>query len=294
MHYTSVVIIFNPNSTGPSKTLASDLKRSINHELPDQKVLLKATEYAGHAEKIAFDHAKRTATPLIISSSGDGGYNEVVNGIMRANNEGAKATAGLLPAGNANDHHANVHFVDIVQAVKNGTSKRIDVLRVIGTSRGKKIERYGHSYAGFGLTPTVARALNQNKLNVFNQIWIVGKELLSMRSTSLIVDGKKQSYDSVICSNVDKMSKYLKISTPSSLTDGKFEVTSFHKTHRARLLLTLFKTSLFGVHEDKSVSHYDAKTVRKTAVQVDGEIIELDASTDVAVLCDKQALPCAV
>lgn len=294
MKYTSVVIIFNPNSTGPSKSLAQKLQRTLKQTVPDQKVLLKATEYAGHAEEIAYEHSLKTKKPLIVSSSGDGGYNEVVNGIMRARKEGADATAGLLPAGNANDHYANVHFIDIAEGIKKGMRKEIDLLRISGTSEGKTIERYGHSYAGFGLTPTVAQALNKNKLNVFNQVWIVGKELLSMRSTSLIVNGKKQRYDSVICSNVDKMSKYLKISTPSSVTDGKFEVTSFEKTHRARLLVTLFKTSLFGAHEDESVSRYKVKTVRKTAVQVDGEIIELDASTDVTVRCEKQALPCVL
>lgn len=262
--------------------------------MPDQNVLLKATEYAGHAEEIAYEHSLKTKKPLIISSSGDGGYNEVVNGIMRARQEGADTTAGLLPAGNANDHYANVHFIDIAEGIKKGVRKEIDLLRFSGTSEGKTIKRYGHSYAGFGLTPTVAQALNKNKLNVFNQVWIVGKELLSMRATSLIVNGKKQRYDSVICSNIDKMSKYLKISTPSSVTDGKFEVTSFAKTHRARLLVTLFKTSLFGVHEDKSVSRYKVKTVRKTAIQVDGEVIDLDALTDVTVQCEKQALPCVL
>jgi diacylglycerol kinase (ATP) len=108
MKYPLIAVIYNPNSTGSSKELATEFSKRLKKRLPDQAIELIATEHAGHGEEIAYELAKKYKRPLIISSSGDGGYHEVINGLMKAQHEGAHPVAGLLPAGNANDHHRNV------------------------------------------------------------------------------------------------------------------------------------------------------------------------------------------
>ncbi|MBC7942921.1 acylglycerol kinase family protein, partial [Candidatus Saccharibacteria bacterium] len=161
MKYTTVAVIYNPNSTGPSETLAKIFETNLRLKLPKQKIELIATEHAGHGEELAYLIAKSSKNPLIISSSGDGGYHEVINGVMKAQNEGFQSITGLLPAGNANDHYNNLHNEDIIDLIIKNKTKKIDLLKIVSTSKGKSIERYAHSYIGFGLTPSVGKELNK-------------------------------------------------------------------------------------------------------------------------------------
>jgi len=294
MKYGAITIIYNPLSTGSSETLARAVKRDILARFPKQKVSLRPTQYAGHAEELAYTLAKKSNNPLIFSSSGDGGYHEVVNGIMKAREEGYDAVAGLLPAGNANDHYRNLHDEDLMERIANGKEQKIDVLKLEGTSKGKAVHRYAHSYIGFGLTPVVGKKLNKNKLNFFNQIWIVAKALLSLRSVKLDLGKGIHAYDSVIFSNVTTMSKYLKISRPSKLDDGTFEVTAFRRRNKIRLIALLLKASIVGVEEDVQVKEFSLQVAKKTPVQLDGEILTLDAESKVRISLEGRALNCIV
>ena len=290
MKYSTIAVIYNPNSTGSGETLAKNFKTQLEERLPGQKVTLTETEHSGHGEELAYKIAKESKNPLIISSSGDGGYNDVVNGAMGAQHEGAHPTTGLLPAGNANDHWHNLHNEDIVEQIVNGQSTKIDVLKIAGTYEGKPIEKYAHSYIGFGLTPIVGNELNKTKLNPLNEVFIVAKSLFAIKPVRLKIGKKPRAYESIIFSNVDVMSKYLKISQPSSMTDGKFEVTIFKRRNKIKLILLLLEASFKGVKEDAQVSEFKLTTVRKTLVQADGEILTLDAETDVLITIEKQAL----
>lgn len=294
MKYGTITIIYNPLSTGSSQSMARAFKRDLLTKLPKQKITLRPTEYAGHAEELAYTLAKESKHPLIISSSGDGGYHEVINGVMRAQKEGYRATAGLLPAGNANDHHRNLHDEDLIERIIAGREKKIDVLKLEGRSNGKSIQRYGHSYIGFGLSPFVANRLNENKLNFFNQIWIFIQAFVAQRSVKLNLDGKNRHYDSVIFSNVPSMSKYLRISKPSRVDDGMFEVTIFRRRSKMQLTTLLLKAIFTGVEEDVRVKDYHLRTVKETLVQIDGEIMTLDARSDVRIGIEKRALDCIV
>jgi diacylglycerol kinase family enzyme len=63
---------------------------------------LLPTDFAGHARDLARSVAV-SGGPLIVSVSGDGGYNEAVNGVLDV--PASRAVCTVLPAGNANDHH---------------------------------------------------------------------------------------------------------------------------------------------------------------------------------------------
>ena len=99
MSYSIIAIIYNPKSTGSSESLAKSLHKKLSSKLPNQRIDLLATEHAGHARELAYDISKKYDKPLIISSSGDGGYNEVINGALQAQSEGANPITSLLPAG---------------------------------------------------------------------------------------------------------------------------------------------------------------------------------------------------
>ena len=290
MKYTTIAVIYNPNSTGSGETLAREFKKKVQQRIPGQKIALIETEHPGHGEELAYKIASESEHPLIISSSGDGGYNDVVNGAMRAQNEGAHPTTGLLPAGNANDHYHNLHNEDIVEQIATGQLTKIDILKVSGLSDGKKVEKYAHSYIGFGLTPIVGNELNKTKLNPINEVFIVAKSLFTIKPVRLKIGKKVRSYESIIFSNVDVMSKYLKISQPSSITDGKFEVTIFRRRNKIKLILLLLEASLKGVKEDAKVSEFKVTTVQKTLVQADGEIITFDAHSGVHITIEPRSL----
>jgi diacylglycerol kinase family enzyme len=290
MRYSTIAVIYNPNSTGSGEKLARQFEAKVREQLPKQKIELVQTEHAGHGEELSYEIAKASKHPLIVSSSGDGGYHDVVNGAMRATREGFAPTTSLLPAGNANDHYTNLHTTDLVEQIVSGEPGRIDVLKITSKVEGRKFRRYAHSYIGFGLTPFVGDALNKEKLNPVKEVFVVARALLTIKPVRLKIGRKPRAYESVIFSNIDVMSKYLKISQPSSVTDGKFEVTIFTRRNKLRLILLLLDTSLRGVKEDTQVRKFSLKTVNETLVQADGEIFTLDAKTRTIISVEKQAL----
>jgi diacylglycerol kinase family enzyme len=294
MDYSTVAIIYNPNSTGFSKAMAEDYKKNMQGRIPEQKVKLIATRYAGHGEKLAYKIAKQSKNPLIISSSGDGGYNEVVNGAMKAQNEGFKPTTGLLPAGNANDHYYTVHTEDSIDLIIAKKPKRIDLLRMSYVSNKKNIQRYAHSYIGFGISSMVSKELNKTKLNRFKETWLVIRTLLTISPVELTVDNITGKYDSIIASNADKMSKYLNVSSPSRMDDGLFEVTISRHENKFKLIALILRASLIKLKEDKQTNTFSLDTIEQTVAQADGEILTIDPNTRVDILIEKQVLNCYV
>jgi diacylglycerol kinase (ATP) len=288
--YTGVTIIYNPNSTGGSKKKAEYAHRKLQKELPKVPVRLQATDYAGHAETLAYEAALASKHPAIISVSGDGGYHEVVNGIMRAKKEGSRAVAGLIPAGNANDHYHSVHRYDIVNAIAHKKSMSLDVLTFSATSGGKNIERYAHSYIGFGLTPRIGRELTKEKLNRVKETWITARTLLTFRFTALEIGGQPQEYQSVIFSNINRMAKILTLSKQAKADDGKFEVNILPRRHKVGLLASLFKASVQSLTTHEQTKKFSLKTVRPTLVQLDGETLRIDAGSPVQIGIKYKAL----
>jgi diacylglycerol kinase family enzyme len=77
------VLIYN--SANPRvPTLAEGVQDDLRRRLPDMPATVQPTRCAGHARELAAA-AAATGRPLIIVVSGDGVYNEVVNGIRISN-----------------------------------------------------------------------------------------------------------------------------------------------------------------------------------------------------------------
>ncbi|MDQ0000689.1 acylglycerol kinase family protein [Pseudarthrobacter sulfonivorans] len=153
--FDSIVIIFNPNSTGDAPKLAEDLRSRLAALLPyAADISLQPTDHAGHAVDLARETARGSRDVLVVSVSGDGGYNEVVNGVMQAGNP--NAVCAVMAAGNANDHRRTTGTAPLEEAIAGGNVRHIDLLR-IRTGNGKDAAaEYAHSYIGFGLTPVMA------------------------------------------------------------------------------------------------------------------------------------------
>ena len=90
--FTKAVVIFNPNSTGDSSGIAKEFCGALRELQPDCQVELKETTHAGHGEELSYELTKAgDGQILLVSVSGDGGYNELVNGVMKAVDAGAPA-----------------------------------------------------------------------------------------------------------------------------------------------------------------------------------------------------------
>lgn len=285
-----IVIIFNPNSTGDGKANAQKLARQLRDEGLD--VTVRKTTHAGHGEEIATRYAKSGEEVVLISSSGDGGYHEVVNGALRLLSKGL--VVGVLPSGNANDHYTALHTGSLAAAIQKKKFRRIDTIKITATIDGKPWVRYAHSYVGIGVTASAAKRLTINRPNIVTEKWIVARSLLGFRYVKIIEDAKVRRYSSIVLSNIAVMSKVMKMSETASVTDGKFEMSRIRFHSKLRLIAYLLSAATVGVKESPSLKEYSFKTTKPLLIQLDGEVYTIDARSDVLIASAKRSLHCVL
>jgi len=281
MPFERITVIFNPQSTGPAPQRAEELKNTLADRLPDVPLHLRPTERAGHARELAAQ-AAATGRPLIVSVSGDGGYNEVVDGVMHAGNP--NAVCAVLAAGNANDHRRSTGEQPLVDAIVTGDVRHIDLLRLTVCSDSGARTRYAHSYIGMGLTPIVAIDLEKGGKGSFKEIVSVVRTFAKFRPFTIDVDpGGLRSLDSLLFANIDEMAKYATLSEDSRPDDGRFEIIALPHTAKWRILAVALKAATRGLGPQPTARHYRFTTVEPTPMQLDGEVIAVEAATSVSV-----------
>jgi len=284
--FSRAIVIFNPNSTGDSQAIAEKFCRDLRKLRPKTKVELQETTHAGHGEKLGYKLTKRHKELLLVSVSGDGGYNELVNGIMKAVNAGATAPiCAVLPGGNANDHYSFIAKRPLLEAIAADGLIKLDLLQVEAAET-----RYAHSYVGLGLTPVVAVELNKHKLSALKEAWLSLKTFWKFKPFKIIENGKQATFDSLILANIGVMAKYLKLDEDSSPHDGRFEVLRWPHGHKIRLVSQLIKLAAGKVEAPKSVERFEFTTMAPIPMQLDGELIKLSADQRVTVTCAPRRL----
>lgn len=290
MSYSAISIIYNPKSTGDSAKNAKKLKLQLTKSFSDLDIKLKSTKYAGHAEEIAYNLAMASKSPLIISSSGDGGYNEVVNGVVKAQSEGASPICTVLASGNANDHSRVMQKDSLLKSIKNGKIKKIDLLKISIKNSRSTTERFAHSYIGFGLTPIVAIELNKNDLNALKELSIILRTFYKYRPFKIEHKKKILKLDSMVFANIGEMAKILTISKKSKLNDGLFEIVSFEHGNKTELLKKLTKATVDGLEETKQAKSYEFRVLKNMPAQLDGEVIKIKKDSLVKITCEHKIL----
>lgn len=285
MKFKKVVVIYNPNSTGQSKRNAESFKDELVAAGFKGEVLLVGTEFAGHAEDITKEYA--AVSTLIVSSSGDGGYNEVVNGMIRAH---SPAVVAVLPSGNANDHHTANTTGELVSNILKGEVVKLEALKVTGTVNGQSWSRYAHSYVGFGLTPKVGKVLTERRPNAFTEKWYVLRHILDFKYVTLIRNGAKHRYSNLICSVITRMSKVVKLDEDAQADDGLMEIYETDHLTLLDVLKTLYHASTRGLQHSSRQHSIELTTIKSTLVQLDGEVFKLDANSKVSITCEKDLL----
>lgn len=286
----NVLILYNPNSTGDSKKNAEMLQRELRERQYSGDVKVVGTTHAGHGEEIAAEYAKSGEKVLIVSSSGDGGYHEVINGAL--SQDTSRVITGLLPSGNANDHHAEIGSKSIVDKIIENTFQAIDTIKVTAVVNGKTWTRYAHSYVGIGVSPRTAKDLTDERPNIFTEKWLVARSLFSFSYVKIRENGKSRRYSSLVFGNVRTMSKIISLSEASSITDGKFEVNSIRFRSKIRLIAYLLRLTTVGVKSVASVREYTFTTIKPLLIQLDGEVYTIDSNTNVRIESVQQNLRC--
>ncbi|MFD0045402.1 diacylglycerol/lipid kinase family protein [Pseudarthrobacter scleromae] len=289
--FESIVIIFNPNSTGDAPTLAEQLRSDLEDRLPyAASITLQPTGHAGHAVELARDAARGGGNVLVISVSGDGGYNEVVNGVMQAGNP--DAVCAVMAAGNANDHRRTTGTQPLEEAIASGSVRHIDLLRISTGDGPDAPSEYAHSYIGFGLTPVMAIDLEKGSKGALKEMVSVMRTFSKFKPFEIRhTEGRRRKFDSLVFANIAQMAKYATLSEADHrLQDGKFEVVTFPHRSKLRILLTALRAATRGLGDQPSVSSYGFTTLKPIPYQIDGEVKSVDADTAVTIRCAPAAL----
>ncbi len=279
--FDRIIVIFNPQSTGEAPAKAQELREGLSARLPDVAVELSPTQHQGHARDLARAAAQR-GRPLIVSVSGDGGYNEVVDGVMQAGNP--HAVTAVVGAGNANDHRRTTGERPMLEAIVAGEVRKIDLLRMtIGEGPSAEV-RYAHSYIGIGLTPVVAVELEKGGKGSFREIVSVVRTFARFRPFSIRTeDGQRRRFDSLIFANITQMAKYATLSEAGDPDDGRFEVITVPHTAKWRVLATAIRAATRGLGPQPTATHYGFTALKPMPLQLDGEVLDLDAGARVSI-----------
>jgi diacylglycerol kinase (ATP) len=290
--FDAITIIFNPNSTGDAPTLAQKLHAELTPQLPGTEVKLTPTEHAGHAIDLA-RNAASAGNALIVSVSGDGGYNEVVNGVMSSGRD--DAVSAVLAAGNANDHSRVTGRKPLAEAIIEGQVRRIDLLQLSISYEGARPDAdpiYAHSYIGFGLTPIMAIDLEKGSKGAIKEMFSVARTFRKFQPFEIRQsDGQSRKFDSLVFANISQMAKYATLSEAGDHpADGKFEVITFPHMAKWRILVHAVRASTKGLGDQPSYSHYRFSTLKPMPYQIDGEVKDVDANTTITIQSKHRAL----
>jgi diacylglycerol kinase family enzyme len=291
--FDHIAVIYNPISTGNAPMLAKRLVKAIQK---DKQLSLKATltptKHAGHAEELAKDISLKYSHPLIVSVSGDGGYNEIINGAMNAKLRAKKASpvVAVVGAGNANDHRRVTRDEPLMKLIRENQPKPMDLLHIKAKNDHDTFEQFAHSYIGFGISPQVALRLNRHSLNKLREIQIVVKTFLGFRPISVIHKGKSRKLDSLIFANINEMAKVLKFQDEPKVQDGKFELIEFAHKGRLHLLRMFLASATVGYDNPPSYSSYVCELPDTADVQLDGEVEKIPSGSTVTVTSVRRAI----
>lgn len=275
-----VLVVYNPHSSGDGQTLAERLREELAERRPELPVRLQATQHAGQGREIA--RAVTDPGTVVVSASGDGGYHDVVNGLMDAGSAGV--LAAVLPAGNANDHRRATRRRPLGDAIVAGDVSRLDLLRI---THGEQVE-YAHSYVGLGLTPLVAVELESGGKGSLRELVTAVRTFWRFRPFTIRHDERVERFDSILCATIDQMAKYATLSTGSRPDDGR--VIVIPHVPKWRIAATVLRAATRGLPPQPSVSSYRFTTVDPVPLQIDGELRELDAGDTVLVEIAPRAL----
>lgn len=290
--FDCIFLIANPKSSGDGLVKAKELRKKLRESFPKTTVEIKKTQRPGHASDIAATLWKKHPRALFISVSGDGGYHDMVNGLMKAAGPTRRRPlCAIHGAGYGNDHQRSIRGdTDLVEALQRGLWRPLDLLKVDILTGRKQTTRYAHSYVGFGITGDVAGEIDKTR-HTWTPQWLEAmRGIVSHEPIPLSVDGKRGRYHSLLILNVSRFGKFLQGADNTKAADGRFEVVSTRAHNRVKLLRMGLQalSGKLGRHPQKSNTRIDLQS--NTPTQFDGEPEEFRAGTTLRISSARHAV----
>ncbi len=289
------LVIVNPVSRG-GKAQAEGMW--LLNRLKRQNVNYEAlfTERAGHAEEMVQKWAEDF--DVVVSVSGDGTANEIINGIMKV--PAADLKLAMFPAGTADDFASNMGYErkDKEQALKAilGRSYRtIDLIRYD--------DRYAAVSFGLGIDSEIADgAYKWKRFRIPAYFYSGLKKCFFNRRKRYHVrfDYEGQTFEdwvliSILC-NAPLFGRYIKINPGAKMNDGLLGLTIGTEMPNVYGLLLFAFACMGGRHGfSRKVSYHQVRQMRvecksDTYAQIDGEVYKFDQGRVINLSVVPQAL----
>jgi diacylglycerol kinase (ATP) len=93
-----------------------------------------------------------------------------------------------------------------------------------------------------------------------------------------------------VFANIAQMAKVATLTEGAAPDDGRFEIVTQRHTGKLRVLATALRAATRGLGPQPSATHYAFTALAPMPLQLDGELVELEAGTEVAVDIAPRAL----
>ncbi|HIM23099.1 MAG TPA: diacylglycerol kinase family lipid kinase [Verrucomicrobia bacterium] len=245
------------------------------------------TESAGHATRLAKSNAPDFE--IVAALGGDGTVNEVANGLM-AVELGERPALATLPVGTGNDVALTfglAHFESAIDALANGGTRTLDVIRVQLMRDGEPVTRHALLFVAAGFAAEVIRKTGPRVKRLFGRrfSYSVGlfRALASFRAPEFSVKwdgGEKRGRMFQVCAGNTEFGAggVMRISPGARPDDGLLNISLVGALGRLQIVRR-FPSILSGRYvKDERVDYFTGKRLEIDAVppaeiQADGDII---------------------
>ncbi|MBN2026707.1 MAG: diacylglycerol kinase family lipid kinase [Actinobacteria bacterium] len=254
------------------------------------------TERAGHAEEMVVKWAEDF--DVVVSVSGDGTTNEIINGIMKVPHTELKLA--MFPAGTADDFACNMGYdrKDKEQALRTilgNNCRTIDLIRYD--------DRYAAVTWGLGVDSEIADGAYKWKRFRIPAYFYSGLRICffeERKKYHVRFDYEGQTLDdwvliSILC-NAPLFGRYIKIHPDAKMNDGLLGLTIGREMPNVYGLVLFAFACLNGRHGfSRLVSYHQVRSMRvecksDTYAQIDGEVFKFDAGKVINISVVPQAL----
>jgi diacylglycerol kinase (ATP) len=254
------------------------------------------TERAGHAEEMVVKWAEDF--DVVVSVSGDGTTNEIINGIMKV--PSADLKLAMFPAGTADDFACNMGYnrkdkEQALEAILGDSCRTIDLIRYD--------DRYAAVTWGLGVDSEIADGAYKWKRFRIPAYFYSGlrKCFFEERKRYHVrFDYEGQIFDdwvliSILC-NAPVFGRYIRINPNARMNDGLLDLTVGREMPNLYGLVLFGFACLGGRHGFSSlVSYHQVREMRiecksDTFAQIDGEVYRFDTGKVINLSMVPQAL----
>ncbi len=288
-------VILNPYSNRwGAKESIPQVERALNDVQLDYD--LAVTSAPGEGIVLA-ETAVSDGFEAVVAAGGDGTINEVINGVLKATQEGPTIPFGILPLGTANDFNLMAGLpgtiVDAAEVIAHGTTRQIDA--------GKVNNRFFINNSAAAMEPMVTlENIRMKRLSgEIRYVVALIKAIVKIKAWQMHIEWDDGSFDGPVyllsVCNSPRTGGFT-MAPGAMIDDGLFDFVLAPEVPRRTLLLLLFRL-MQGTHVEHDAVTF-ARTTKLslssqpgTPVHSDGEVFTESASNvDFAIMPAKVTL----